>query len=94
MNIAQCATKNANFGECIGSIYDEICKDRDKVLSMVSILYYFVLNSSSLRTIRGARNPHLHVAITQAWHICSPHSFGISLKMNENARLDPHSLII
>ena len=103
MNMARCATKNANFGECICSIYNEICKDRNKdptciccgsVLSMVSILYSFVLNSSSLRTTRGARNSHLHVAITQAWHICSPHSFGISLKVNENARLDPHSLII
>lgn len=73
MNTVRCATKNANFGECIGSIYDELRKDRDKnptciccgsVLPMVSILYSFVLNSSSLRTARGARSPHLQVAIT------------------------------
>ena len=106
MITVRCATKNANFGESIGSIYDELRKDRDKdptciccgsVLSMVSILYSFVLNSSSRRTTRGARSPHLQVAITQAWHICSPHSFGISLKMTEKRPFGPsstHYLII
>ena len=35
-----------------------------------------------LRATRGARNPNLQVVITQAWHVCSQHSFGLPLRMD------------
>ena len=44
---------------------------------------------------RGARNPNLQVVITHASQVCSQHSFGLPVRMNEmhrtqfdHARLD------
>ena len=54
-----------------------------------------------LRATRGARNPNLKVVITHASQVCSQHSFGLSLRMNEthtaqfeHAHLDLLSLVI
>ena len=51
---------------------------------------------------KRSRNPNLQVVITLASHVvCSQHSFGLTLRMNEthitqcdHARLDPPSFVI
>ena len=39
--------------------------------------------NDSVRAIRRARNPDLQVVITHASHVCSQHSFGLPLRMND-----------
>ena len=39
-----------------------------------------------LRATRGARNPNLQVVINHASQVCSQHSFGLPLRMNEMHR--------
>ena len=39
-----------------------------------------------LRAIIGARNSNLRVLVTHVPHVCSQHSFGLSLRMSRNAQ--------
>ena len=39
-----------------------------------------------LRAIIGAHNSNLWVLVTHASHVCSQHSFGLSLRMSRNAQ--------
>ena len=63
----------------------------------VTLIFYSIL----LRVTRRARSPNVQVFVTHTSHVCSQHSFGLTLKMNgmhrtrfEHARFDLLTLVI
>ena len=56
------------------------------IIIIIIIILNVIINVLLLRTTRGAYNPNLQVVITHASHVCSQHSFGLPLKMNEMNR--------
>ena len=78
---------------------------KEKVMAQLLLRYVLICTGgnfiTSLRVTRGARNPNLQVVITHASHVCSQHSFALSLRMNgmhstwfDHSRLDLLSLVI
>ena len=57
--------------------------DIDKWFAPIMSIKAFSWWTIYLRATKGARNPILQVAITHASHVCSQHSFGLPLQMNE-----------
>ena len=55
------------------------------VMSAFSLKTYIILFFST-RITKGARNPNLQPSITHARHVFNQHSFGLPLRVNENAQ--------
>ena len=57
---------------------------------MVLILMIFDIDALTLNSHPwkggGAHNSNLRVLVTHASHVCSQHSFGLSLRMSRNAQ--------
>lgn len=59
-----------------------------KTFRYVSLLFknIYIILFFSTRITKGARNPNLQPSITHARHVFNQHSFGLPLRMNENAQ--------